>query len=48
MPEKVEMLRKRLHAWRGEVGAQMPAPNPQHDPSKPEHTPKPKAKGKKR
>jgi arylsulfatase A-like enzyme len=36
MPEKVEELRKRLHAWREEVGAQMPTRNPKYDPSKPE------------
>jgi arylsulfatase A-like enzyme len=39
MPEKVEQLRARLHAWRKEVGAQMPTRNPQYDPSKPEHDP---------
>ena len=38
-PEKAQALRQRLHVWRKEVGAQMPAPNPQHDPSRPEHTP---------
>jgi len=38
-PEKVQELRSRLHAWRKDVGAQMPTPNPQHDPSRPEHTP---------
>jgi len=36
MPEKVDDLRKRLHAWREEVGAQMPTRNPKYDPSKPE------------
>jgi len=39
MPAKVEELRTRLHAWRKEVGAQMPMRNPNYDPSKPEHTP---------
>jgi arylsulfatase A-like enzyme len=39
LPEKVEQLRARLHAWRKEVGAQMPTRNPQYDPSKPEHDP---------
>lgn len=39
MPAKVEELRKRLHAWRKEVGAQMPTRNPKYDPSKPEHDP---------
>ncbi len=40
MPSKVEKLRNRLHAWRKEVGAQMPAANPNYDPSKPEHDPR--------
>jgi arylsulfatase A-like enzyme len=40
MPDKVEELRARLHAWRKEVGAQMPTPNPKYDPSKPEAAPK--------
>ena len=39
MPDKVAQLRARLHAWREEIGAQMPTPNPQHDPSRPEYTP---------
>ncbi len=39
MPAKVEEMRARLHAWRKEVGAQMPASNPNYDPSKPEHDP---------
>ncbi|MCX6904309.1 MAG: DUF4976 domain-containing protein, partial [Verrucomicrobia bacterium] len=39
MPEKAAQLRDRLHAWRKEVGAQMPARNPGYDPSRPEHTP---------
>jgi arylsulfatase A-like enzyme len=38
-PRKVAELRTRLHAWRGEVGAQMPAPNPEYNPAKPEYTP---------
>lgn len=38
-PERVSQLRDRLHAWRSEVGAQMPSPNPEFDPSKPEYTP---------
>lgn len=37
MPDKVEELRSRLHAWRQEVGAQMPTRNPKYDPSRPEH-----------
>jgi len=40
MPAKVEELRARLHAWRKEVGAQMPTRNPNYDPSKPEAAPK--------
>lgn len=44
--KKVADLRVGLHAWRQEVGAQMPTPNPSHDPSKPEFTPPPgKKKG---
>jgi len=45
-PGKVEQLRSRLHAWRKEVGAQMPTPNPDYDPSRPEYIPPP-AKAKK-
>jgi arylsulfatase A-like enzyme len=46
-PERVNELRDRLHAWRKEVGAQMPTPNPNYDPNKPEYTPPPaKQKGK--
>jgi arylsulfatase A-like enzyme len=37
MPGKVDELRRRLHAWRDEVGAQMPTRNEKYDPSKPEH-----------
>jgi arylsulfatase A len=39
MPAKVEELRARLHAWRKDVGAQMPSRNPNYDSSKPEHDP---------
>ena len=46
-PQKVAELRDRLHAWRKEVGAQMPTPNPNYNPAKPEYTPPPpKAKKK--
>lgn len=45
-PQTVAALRTRLHAWRREVGAQMPTPNPNHDPSRPEFNPPP-AKAKK-
>jgi arylsulfatase A len=38
MPDKVSELRERLHAWRTEVGAQMPSRNPTYDRSRPEHT----------
>jgi arylsulfatase A-like enzyme len=39
MPAKVDELRARLHAWRKQVGAQMPSRNPDYNPSKPEHDP---------
>src|SRR5688500_14544804 len=39
MPSKVDELRARLHTWRKEIRAQMPARNPSYDPSKPEHDP---------
>jgi arylsulfatase A len=39
IPAKADELRARLHAWRAEVGAQMPSRNPNYDPSKPEHDP---------
>jgi arylsulfatase A-like enzyme len=45
-PKKLEELRTRLHAWRKEVGAQMPTPNPKYDPRQPEYTP-PAGKAKK-
>jgi arylsulfatase A-like enzyme len=48
MPDKVKQLRDRLHAWRAEVGAQMPTRNPNYDSTKPEHTPAPKNKEAKR
>ncbi|MES2694886.1 MAG: sulfatase [Verrucomicrobiota bacterium] len=38
-PKKTTELRDRLHAWRKEVGAQMPTPNPKYDPARPEYTP---------
>ena len=34
MPAKTESLRKKLRAWRANVGAQMPTPNPDYDPGK--------------
>ena len=40
-PEKTRELRDRLHAWRKDVGAQMPSPNPRYDASRPEYTPPP-------
>ncbi len=46
-PNKVHELRQRLHAWRREVGAQMPHPNPKYDPSRPEYTPPPPKQKKK-
>ena len=33
MPEKAAALRQKLAGWRTRVGAQMPAPNPAHDPA---------------
>jgi arylsulfatase A len=39
MPGKADGLRRRLHAWREEIGAQMPTPNPAYDPARPEYTP---------
>jgi hypothetical protein len=42
MPDKARDLQQRLHAWRREVGAQMPTSNPDFDPSRPQHTPAPK------
>ena len=47
LPEKADELRARLHAWRTRVGAQMPTPNPDYDPSKPQHIPKPTGTAKK-
>lgn len=44
LPAKRDELRARLQAWRREVGAQMPTPNPRHDPARPEHTPPPAKK----
>jgi arylsulfatase A len=46
LPDKAKELRARLHAWRKEIGAQMPAANPNHDPARPEFTPPPPAKAK--
>lgn len=34
-PKKVAQLREMLHAWRKSVGAQMPTPNPNYDPTQP-------------
>lgn len=45
-PQVARRLRERLHAWRKEVGAQMPTPNTNYDPAKPQHIPTPKAKAK--
>jgi arylsulfatase A len=38
-PQVARRLLDRLRAWRNEVGAQMPTPNPDHDPTKPQHIP---------
>lgn len=32
LPEKAESLRRQLHRWREEVGAQLPTPNPDYQP----------------
>jgi arylsulfatase A len=48
LPDKAKELRARLQAWRQEVGAQMPTPNPIHDPTKPEYTPPSPGTGKKK
>lgn len=37
-PEIVKSLREKLHSWLRDVDAQMPTPNPNYDPTKPEHT----------
>lgn len=37
-PELVDSLQKELHDWLQSVDAQMPTPNPNYDPTKPEHT----------
>ena len=34
MPEKAKPLRGRLHAWREQIGAQMPTGNPDYDPGR--------------
>ena len=34
MPEKAEELRRALHGWLLDVDAQMPTPNPDHDPAR--------------
>jgi arylsulfatase A len=39
-PSRTDALRQRLHAWRSEVGAQMPTPNPDYDEAKDKAPPK--------
>jgi arylsulfatase A-like enzyme len=34
MPDKAKELRDKLHAWRADVGAQDPSPNPEFDPAR--------------
>ncbi len=46
LPRKTAELRERLRAWRKEVGAQMPSPNPDYNPAKPEYEKKPSKKKK--
>ena len=43
-PDRAKSFQNELHKWLQEVGAQMPTPNPDYDPSKPEHTPPKKQK----
>lgn len=43
-PVRAKELREKLHAWRKEVGAQMPTVNSTYNPAKPEHIPATKAK----
>jgi arylsulfatase A-like enzyme len=44
-PRKADELRRRLHAWRESVGAQMPTRNPAYDAARPEHMPAKKPDG---
>jgi arylsulfatase A-like enzyme len=37
MPDLVNSLREELNAWRADVNAQIPTPNPDYDPTRPEH-----------
>ncbi len=39
LPEMTAALRQKLHAWRQQVGAQMPTPNPSHEPKPPQAPP---------
>ncbi|QDT57149.1 Arylsulfatase [Caulifigura coniformis] len=41
-PDLAARMRERLAAWRTEVGAQLPTPNPGYNPGLPQHIPKPK------
>ncbi len=41
-PELVTELADQLYKWRESIGAQMPTPNPNFDPAKPEYNPPPK------
>ncbi|MEO8498902.1 MAG: hypothetical protein ABI614_27890, partial [Planctomycetota bacterium] len=34
MPARASELRAKLHAWREQVSAQMPTPNPNYDPAR--------------
>jgi arylsulfatase A len=44
-PELAKSMQDELHAWLRRVDAQMPTPNPNYDPTRPEHTPKKPATG---
>jgi hypothetical protein len=37
MPDRVALLRDKLHAWREQMQAQMPTPNPNYDPARAAH-----------
>ena len=39
LPARAEELRAQLHSWQKIVSAQFPSPNPNYDPSRPEHDP---------
>ncbi len=44
-PELAKSMQDELHSWLRKIDAQMPTPNPEYDPTRPEHTPKKPAAG---